>query len=78
MADRPFESVVEPELGGEVRVMVDGWAGWHVWIDVTGYEDRAPTGDIPLDPRQAVRAAINLLKAAAVCWWHDRKGRGRG
>lgn len=78
MANEPVTYTIEPELGGHVTVGVHGWCGWHVWIDVTGYEDHAHNGDIPLDPGQAIRTAVNLLKAAVICWWRARKDPARG
>lgn len=73
-----YRSSVEPELGGQVAVVVSGWCGWHVWLDAEGYEDRAPVGSAALTPREAARVAARLLTAAARCWWHTRKGPHRG
>jgi hypothetical protein len=71
--DRPFEALIEPEIGGEARVTVDGWGRWAVWVDVVPYESVGTHADVPLAPREAVRLAARLVIAAAVCWRRIRK-----
>ncbi|GAB2964166.1 hypothetical protein [Saccharothrix stipae] len=78
MADRPYESTVEPEVGGEVRVTVDGWGRWAVWVDVVPYEAVGTQASAPLTVRETLGVARRLVTAAAVCWWRARKDNHRG
>lgn len=73
-----FDTTVEPDIGGEVRVTVDGWGRWAVWLDVVPYESGGSHADAPLTPREAVRVAGRLVVAAAVCWARARKESRRG
>ncbi|MBP2341050.1 hypothetical protein JOF41_007304 [Saccharothrix coeruleofusca] len=72
--DRIYASTVEPEAGGEVRVAVDGWGGWNVWVDVVGYHDVGSSADAALEPRTALGVARRLVVAAVVCWWRRKRG----
>jgi hypothetical protein len=68
-----FDTTVEPDIGGEVRVTVDGWGRWAVWLDVVPYESVGSHADAPLTPREAVRVAGRLVVAAVVCLWRRRR-----
>lgn len=76
MADTNFESIIEPELGGEVRADTSSWPGGypHVWLRVLGYYGGS-IADVVLQPHEVVLLCWQLLKAAGKVQWQRRRVR---
>jgi hypothetical protein len=74
----PYESGVAPTVGGGVRVSVDGWGYWNVWLEVESYVHWKDTADTALQPSESVGIAWRLVVAAAVCWWKRLPDQLRG
>ncbi|MGZ3140817.1 hypothetical protein ACVDFE_02190 [Lentzea chajnantorensis] len=75
---KEYDTSVEPNLGGEVRVEVSGWPGGmpHVWLQVlTGSDTPHRVADVCLRPREVLAVCWQLLKAVPVVWLHDRQQR---
>lgn len=67
-------AVLEPELGGGVRVEASSWPGGHphVWLSVEDYSSGA-SADVVLKPREVLRLCWQLIKAAATVGIQHRR-----
>ncbi|MET0235687.1 MAG: hypothetical protein ABW224_13670 [Kibdelosporangium sp.] len=72
----PFDSSVDPVIGGSVSVEVSGWGYWNVWVGVESYY--AGDASTALQPGECVSVAWRLVTAAAVCWYKRLPDQLRG
>ncbi|GLZ34845.1 hypothetical protein Lesp02_70320 [Lentzea sp. NBRC 105346] len=74
----PYDSDIEPVVGGRVRVNVSGWAYWSVWLDVESYVEWMGDTNTALQPSECIAVARRLIVAAVVCWWKRLPDQLRG
>lgn len=74
----PYDSEIEPLIGGRARVTVSGWGYWNVWLEVESYVHWKDKSDTALQPGECLRFATKLVVAAVVCWWKRLPGQVRG
>lgn len=60
----PYNSCVEPVIGGLVEVEVSGWGYWNVWISVESYY--SGDANTALQPGEAVGVAVRLVVGAVM------------
>lgn len=79
MAETDFHSIIEPEMGGEVRADTSSWPGDYpnVWLRVISYHRGGQIADVVLEPREVMRLCWRLLKAA-ITVHRQRKEMRRG
>lgn len=76
MAETDFHSIIEPDMGGEVRADTSSWPGGYpnVWVRVLGYHG-GEIADVVLEPHEVVRLCWHLLRAAVTVQLQRKKSR---